>query len=81
MNIKTREEREIDFLICLEKITRETGIFISGCGCCGSPSLEQMTEEQNDPLAGYGRGGQDEVAWIYPKDEYAWELYKQSIVK
>lgn len=30
------------FISGLEKLTRETGIAITGCGCCGSPYLSEI---------------------------------------
>ncbi|NNF96999.1 MAG: hypothetical protein HKM94_08750 [Halobacteria archaeon] len=35
-------EKELDFLRRLEQLTKETGIAIGGCGCCGSPYLENV---------------------------------------
>lgn len=30
-----------DFLRSLSKLSKQTGITIGGCGCCGSPFLDQ----------------------------------------
>ena len=73
-------DNEKAFLIGLEKLTRETGIIISGCGCCGSPTLH--AESDMPPEAGYAFGaGYCEVAWVSPHDEYDWEHYRDKIVK
>jgi hypothetical protein len=32
-------EREADFLADLTALSRKHGIVVTGCGCCGSPSL------------------------------------------
>jgi len=72
-------EQEKSFLIGLEKLSRETGIVIGGCGCCSSPF---MIEEKNMPEnAGYGLGYMNEICWICPSDRDNWENYRQTIVK
>ena len=71
-------ENERAFLIGLEKLTRETGIEIAGCGCCGSPFL--LEADITDTRSGYGMlDGQ--VEWIDPSDDYDWEKYSKFIVK
>ena len=77
--METTDEKERLFLIGLEKLTRDTGIEIGGCGCCGSPYLEQA--EITDKRSGYGYGYASEVLWIDPSDDYDWENYSGSIVK
>jgi hypothetical protein len=74
-------EREKTFLIGLEKLTRQTGITIAGCGCCGSPFLNDLQEFESEESAGYGIGYAGEVTWISPSDEYSWKNYNKSIVK
>ena len=74
-------EKERAFLIGLEKLTRKTGIKIGGCGCCGSPFLSEVGETALAVAAGYGRGYNDEIRWIDPEDDFAWESYSESIVK
>ena len=37
--------REHDFIIGLEKLSRKTGIIIGGCGCCGSPTCMSFAED------------------------------------
>ena len=78
------EARETEFLRKLEQITRETGIKIGGCGCCGSPFTSELTTEERDPRAGYGFNSLadiDYIYWISPSDKYDWEHYSDSIVK
>ena len=72
-------DNEKAFLIGLEKLTRETGIRICGCGCCGSPYMAEA--EISSEKSGYGFGYAGEVSWLDPKDDYYWEKYSESIVK
>ena len=74
-------DKERAFLIGLEKLTRETGVKIGGCGCCGSPFMDELEEKEKDTNAGYGLGYAGEVSWIAPSDEYNWENFSTSIVK
>ena len=74
-------DAEKSFLIGLEKLTRETGIIIGGCGCCGSPFLGAAKEEELITSAGYGFGSSGQVEWIYPSDERYWNKFSDSIVK
>jgi hypothetical protein len=73
-------EKERLFLIGLEELSRKTGITIGGCGCCGSPYLQEI-EGADDARSGYGIGSQGQVIWISPADEYDWDEYADSIVK
>ena len=82
LNMKTKKERKRQFLIGLTKLTRETGITIGGCGCCGSPSIDEASDaELSDPDAGYGYGYAGEVAWISHADDYDWKNFSDSIVR
>lgn len=59
------EKKRFDkFLIELAKLTRETGVVISGCGCCGSPDIHvaEPGEIENAVVYGYGYAGQ--VEWL-----------------
>lgn len=81
-HVKTREEREHAFLAGLASLTRETGIKIAGCGCCGSPELmEASGDELGDMDAGYGYGYSGEVVWISRADAYHWRNFSKSIVR
>ena len=33
-------EGQREFVAGLTELTRRTGVFVEGCGCCGSPFLE-----------------------------------------
>lgn len=79
--MKTEEQRKVDFLLGLAKLTRETGVFITGCGCCGSPDLVTLGPFVEDKGAGYGYGYAGEVTWISPNDKYDWDKYKDTIPK
>ena len=39
------KEEQRQFLKELAELTKKYGIVISGCGCCGSPSLEQTSDD------------------------------------
>ena len=74
------EEKYRQFIIGLEKLTRETGIEIAGCGCCGSPFLDQATI--TSPESGYKTSNSyDEVEWIDPSDIHDWENHRAGIIK
>jgi len=73
-------EKEKEFLLGLEQLTRKTGIVIGGCGCCSSPFLEELDEEPEEE-DGYGEGYAKEVHWISKADEYDWNEFSQNIVK
>jgi len=75
------EDKEREFIIALEKLTRETGIAIGGCGCCGSPRLDKINLAKESKLAGYGTDGSCDIMWISPNDSYDWDNYKNSIIK
>ncbi|MDY6893928.1 MAG: hypothetical protein SVO01_00695 [Thermotogota bacterium] len=74
-------EKEKAFLIGLRKLSFETGIVICGCGCCGSPYLEERNDLSLD--AGYiVDDGTDFVRWIDKKyDSFHWEKEKNRIIK
>ena len=71
-------ENERAFLIGLEKLTRETGIKIDGCGCCGSPYL--LEADITDARSGYGMSD-GQVEWFDPSYDYYWGRYSHTIVK
>lgn len=79
--MKTVDERKVAFLIGLAKLSRETGIAIGGCGCCGSPSIDALKPEELDERAGYGYGDAGQVLWISPSDSYNWERFADSVVR
>ncbi|WP_026949135.1 hypothetical protein [Alloalcanivorax xenomutans] len=59
-------ENERRFLAGLEKLTRDTGVAVDGCGCCGSPYLTEIPAGQ--PIeAGYAYGRQ--LTWVSPEDD------------
>lgn len=72
-------KNKINFLIGLEKLTRETGISIGGCGCCASPFL--IDAEITSEKSGYGVSYAGEISWIDPSDDYDWEKFSKGIVK
>lgn len=73
-------DKEQEFMIGLEALTRKIGIKICGCGCCGSPFLDDAKITSAE--SGYGYGAEGKVEWMDPKEEWGnWEKYKVSIVK
>ena len=72
-------DAERAFLIGLEKLSRETGVVVGGCGCCGSPYL--FEEADMSKGAGYGWTSGGDVTWISPSDKYYWERYRQNIAR
>lgn len=80
--VKTKEDRKHAFLVCLEILTRKTGVKIVGCGCCGSPEIvEASGDELGDLDAGYGYGYSGEVVWVSHADAYHWRNFSKSIVR
>ena len=79
MQIKKDNERK--FLIGLEKLTRETGLVIAGCGCCNSPFLRELSVEELVEEAGYGVGINDSISWLSPNYKTEWRKHSDSIVK
>lgn len=77
-------DAERAFLAGLEKLTRETGIAITGCGCCDSPFMYDLAAGDLAPEAGYScnrHGGN--VSWVCrdPDNPARWEEDRQWIVK
>lgn len=77
------DKAEREFLIGLEKLTRDTGVRIAGCGCCGSPFLDRVEnqESRNNSEAGYGFGYAGELLWIDPEDTYIWKMCGNTVVR
>jgi hypothetical protein len=77
------------FLIGLEKLTRETGVIITGHDYQlypDEPCLRMATKEELDPRAGYA--SEWTTQWIYPDgsypypaDKFSWERAANGIVK
>lgn len=78
----TEEERFQAFLVGLEELTKKYGVAVAGCGCCGSPRLEQVSPEGE-----YTHYTQfDRVEWLATKDapvraEVSNNLFTFSVVK
>lgn len=80
------EVRRKQFLLGLEKLTRETGLAIGGCGCCNSPWLGEVEHTPIPDEAGYAdlasdSNGWEDIKWIEPADSYDWENHADKIVK
>ena len=66
----TKEEQK--FLDGLAKLSRETGIIVAGCGCCGSPYL--LSKKEDPELVDLGEeyayrdGRAGEIEWRTEED-------------
>lgn len=71
--------RLLDFILELRQLTLKHGVAIGGCGCCGSPWLDENADV-SDERAGYIYGS-EELRWIAPGNKYDWENYAADIVR
>lgn len=72
--------KEEDFLLELTALTQKYKLAIAGCGCCGSPSLDELKDVS--PEDGYIHGhSMMDVRWVAKSDKYDWEKYSQFIIK
>lgn len=55
--------QEIDFLQKLAALTKETGVALTGCGCCGSPFLTAAGDGE-----GYATVEGSDVEWVSEKE-------------
>lgn len=54
-------ENQREFMRRLAQLTKETGVAIYGCGCCGSPSLVNV--EDGHEGEGYATHAGSDVRW------------------
>lgn len=78
------------FLIELRDISLRNKVIISGCGCCGSPFLED--KDEISPQGGYysASGPSDSITWLQPletdsrtgeeKENFRWKDRKSAII-
>jgi hypothetical protein len=57
-------DNKLLFLKELSQLTNKYGIYINGCGCCGSPYLTDKEPEFE---------GDGELKWDIEKKEYTWK--------
>lgn len=69
---------ELAFIIELEALSRKYNLIISGCGCCGSPFIEELEDKELQLEAGYANQGQ--LRWVSPTGYY-WKDESEHIVK
>lgn len=75
------EDQTRAFLLDLRELTLKHGIYIWGCGCCGSPNLDEISEKDREGEAGYRMHGDTDVEWAGP-DKWGWDdLDKSDIVR
>lgn len=60
-------ENDSNFLKELEALTRKYKVAIGGCGCCGSPWLNDLPEKKLTPSYGYYYD--DKLLWDNPVSE------------
>ena len=65
------EDRMNAFLSDLRALTIKHGVAIAGCGCCGSPFLDDKVDV-SDPGAGYVHESGSDVVWISPPPDGGW---------
>ncbi len=62
------------FLVALTALSEAHGITIGGCGCCGSPSLDNMTDDMkggNYQVDGVAKTSHDGTG-LYLPDALTW---------
>jgi hypothetical protein len=73
--------RRAAFILGLRELTKKHGVSIGGCGCCGSPWLDEDADV-SDERAGYSEDSSGELLrWVAPSDKRVWEKYSASIVR
>ena len=75
----TPEEKT--FIRGLEKLSRETGIIIAGCGCCGSPFMDELEQTAKSENAGYAVIEYGQIMWIAENDKDDWRRYAAKIIE
>lgn len=66
------DENLRNFIIELEALSRKYKLQISGCGCCSSPSIDPLEEDELHPRAGYvvdapGDSSAGDLTWVSGK--------------
>lgn len=57
------KEKVNEFIKELSKLSKKYNIYISGCGCCGSPTLESYMEDKYEDIG-------DNLCYNYDDDKY-----------
>jgi hypothetical protein len=74
-------DKQRAFLTELRELTLKHGLLISGCGCCGSPYLEEV-QEARDNFGSYTCDERGEnVEWLSPsnRSEYEQEKWEKAL--
>jgi len=68
MNPLTEEHQKVrdEFLNELTLLTRKYKIKISGCGCCGSPCLSNISPQENENYYSVDSDGES-LIWVTPE--------------
>jgi hypothetical protein len=61
------EDRKEAFVKELTNLSRKHGIYIGGCGCCGSPSLDAIPETLLGGSYDIKNDGGAELEWSIPQ--------------
>ena len=80
MSNDEKAARRLAFLLELRELTRKHGISIGGCGCCGSPFLDEAADVSDD-RAGYVEKNGDDLRWVAPSDKQGWKDHADRIVR
>ena len=80
MSEDDKEAKRRAFLLGLRELTLKHGVSIGGCGCCGSPWLDEDADV-SDERAGYSTKDGDNIRWVAPGDKCDWENHSAGIVR
>lgn len=74
------KERMEAFIRDLTEITRKHGVAIGGCGCCGSPYLDDEASVHQEAGYAFLDGWNTHLCWIHPKHLW-WKQNMKDIIR